>query len=150
MKRFLSVFLVILIFTCALSVTATAAPTDTLISSSVEYLEDGSYFVTNIYESAIQPRTGKSGSKDSIYYGADGTKLFVVTVNGTFEYTPAVSATATSATATVGRYTDKASFVSKDAYTSGASAYAVGTVSYNGINITRTVVLTCDKYGVLS
>lgn len=150
MKRFLSIFLVLVLFTCTFSVAATAVPEDTLISTTTEYLEDGSYFVTKVYESAIQPRTGKIGSKDSTYYSANGTKIFSVTVNGSFEYTPAVSATATGATATVARYTEKASFVSKDAYTSGASAIAVGTVSYNGINITRTVVLTCDKYGNLS
>lgn len=150
MKRFLSFFLVTLLLICFFSVTAIAEPEDKLISTSVEYLEDGSYFVTNVYESAIQPRTGLIGSKDSTYYGSDGTKIFVVTVNGTFSYVYGSSAGATGATAVVSIYSNKASYVSKSAYTRDASAYAVGTVSYNGINITRTVVLTCDKYGNLS
>ena len=150
MKRFLSFFLVALLFACTFSVAAVAASKDQLISTSVEYLEDGSYFVTDVYESAVQPFTGKTGSKSSTYYGADGTKYFVVTVNGTFSYVYGSSVGATGATATVGIYSNTISYVSKNAYTREASAYAVGTVRHLGDNITRTVVLTCDKYGNLS
>ena len=150
MKRFLSFCLAILLLASAFSVTAVAAPENRLVSTSVEYLEDGSYFITEVYESAIQPRTGQIGSKTSTYYGENGSKIFSVTVNGTFSYVYCSSVGATGAEAIVNIFNNNASYVSKSAYTREASAYAVGTVSYNGINITRTVVLTCDKYGNLS
>lgn len=150
MKRFLALTLTVMLLLISTSVAAFAAPEDKLVSTSTEYLDDGSYIVTNVYEPAIQPRTGKIGSKDSTYYTANGTKVFVVTVNGTFSYVYGVSSTATGAEAVVSIYSNKASFVSKNAYTDGASAIATGTVSYLGTHITRTVVLTCDKYGNLS
>lgn len=149
MKRFLVLTLAVLMLLPILSVTAIAAPTDKLVSTTTEYLENGSYTVTNVYESAIQPRTGKSGYATTTYYASNGSKIFGVTVNGTFSYVEAVTSAATGATASVSIYSNKASFVSKNAYTSGATAIATGTVNYSGDTITKTVTLTCDKYGNL-
>lgn len=148
MKRVLALVLTVLLLS-SFSMVAFAAPADKLISTTTEYSEDGSYIVTEIYESAIQPRTGKTGYAESTYYSSNGSKIFVVTVNGTFSYVEAVTSAATSATASVSIYSNKASFVSKNAYTSGATAVATGTVNYSGDTITRTVTLTCDKYGNL-
>lgn len=150
MKRFLAIVLTVLLTASALSMTAAAAPADKLISTSTEYLEDGSSIVTSVYESAIQPRTGKKGYKEAVYKAADGTKVFAVTVDGTFEYTYGVSSKATGAAAKVAIYSPKASYVSKNAYTSGASAIATGVVKYNENTVSKTVVLTCDRYGNLS
>lgn len=150
MKRFLALTLTVLLLLASLPMAAFAAPADKLVSTTTEYFEDGSYLVTNVYENAMQPRTGKLGYKDSTYYTASGTKVFIVTVNGTFDYTYGISSKATGATALVSIYSNKASFVSKNAYTDGASAIATGTVDYSGDKITRTVILTCDKYGNLS
>ncbi len=149
MKRFLAFVLTMLLLFSSFSMAAFAAPVDKLISTTTEYFDDGSYVVTNVYENAIQPRTGKTGAKEATYYTANGSRVFVVTVNGTFSYVEAVTSAATGATATVSIYSNKASFVSKNAYTSGASAIATGTVNYSGDTITKTVTLTCDKYGNL-
>lgn len=141
MKRVLALVLTVLLLS-SFSMVAFAAPADKLISTTTEYSEDGSYIVTEIYESAIQPRTGKTGYAESTYYSSNGSKIFVVTVNGTFSYVEAVTSTATSATASVSIYSNKASFVSKNAYISGATAVATGTVNYSGDTITKTVTLT--------
>lgn len=150
MKRFFALVLAALLLLAALPMTVTAAAEDKLVSTSTEYFDDGSYVVINVYESAIQPRTGKIGYAETTYYSANGTKIFKVSVDGSFEYTYGVSVKATSATASVAVYDSKTSFVSKNAYTSGASAIGSGTVSYSGSTITRTAKVTCDKYGNLS
>lgn len=150
MKRYGVLILTVLFLLTLLPMSASAVLTEKLISSSTEYLEDGSYFVTNVYESAVQPRTGKTGYAEATYYSLTGTKVFVVTVDGSFDYTYGVSVKATSATASVSLYSTNASFVSKNAYTSGSSAVATGVVKYSDNTVSKTVTLTCDKYGNLS
>lgn len=149
MRRFLILILTVLVAASALTITAAAAPGDRLVSTSTEYLEDGSFIVTSVYEFAIQPRTGKTGYKEAVYRASDGTKIFFVTVDGAFEYTYGVSSKATGAKATVAIYSSQASYVSRNAYTSGASAIATGVVKYNGNTVSKAVVLSCDKYGNL-
>ncbi|MCH5352643.1 MAG: hypothetical protein J1E06_04165 [Acutalibacter sp.] len=150
MKRVFTLALSVLLLLSAIPVAATAASVDKLVSTSTEYFDDGSYAIIDVYESAIQPRTGKTGYAETTYYSANGTRIFKVTVTGSFEYTYGVSASATSATVSVAIYNSNTSFVSKNAYTSGASAVGSGTVSYSGSTITKTARVTCDKYGTLS
>ena len=76
--------------------------------------------------------------------------IFAVTVHGSFTYSYGVSSSATSASCTVTTYSTSASFNSKDAWTSGKSAYGYGSVSYKGTNTGRTVSISCDSYGNLS
>lgn len=150
MKKIVSVLLVMVLAVSLLSVGASAKePEDILISRTVETLENGDMIITELYENAIQPRTGKNGYK--IYsYASAGRTIWDLTVNGAFEYTYGVSSRATTAIATVRIYDSRAELVSKEAYTSGSTAVARATVSYNGISVTRSVSITCDKYGNLS
>ncbi len=149
MKRFISALLAIFLFiSCTISISA-KEPQDILVSRTVEVLENGDTIVTELYENAIQPRTGKSGHKTSTYQNAAGSNIWAITVNGTFSYTYGVSSTATGATATVHIYSDTAHFVSKNAYTSGNTATATGTVTYNSVTTTRSVSISCDIYGNL-
>lgn len=149
MKRVL-----VTLFTLLLSVSVVALPvsatepTDQLLSRSIEYLDNGDYIITEVYKSAAQLFSGTNGYKTSTYTHANGSNIFSVTVYGTFTYNGSTSS-ATSASATVRLINANVSFVSKNAYTSGATAFATGTVNYGGINITRTVSLTCDKNGNL-
>lgn len=149
MKKFLSLVLLLSVFVCAFGVPVSAIEVnDKLVSRSVEYLENGDYFVTELYQPVIQPFTGTNGYKTSTYTTAYGSRVFSVTVYGTFTYN-GTSSSATSATASVDIYDSSASFVSKNAYTSGISAIATGTARYLGNNITRSVSLSCDKNGNL-
>ncbi|WP_369297067.1 hypothetical protein [uncultured Neglectibacter sp.] len=151
MKKLLSILLCICLLGTFLTVSAAAqeevpqAP-----KTTIEYFSNGDYFITVVTQDAPVGRsTDTSGSKTGTYYTASGTAVWDVTVYGTFSYTRGVTSTANSASATVYIADSSAKFISKNAYTSGASAYATATVSYKSLSTTKTVVLTCDKYGNL-
>lgn len=150
MKKYLSALLacLLVISCCTVSVSAEEQQ-DILLSRTVEVLDNGDMIVTELYQSAIQPRTGKSGHKDYIHRNANGTDIWSVTVYGTFTYNYGVSSEATGATATVNIFNRKAEFVSKNAYTSGNTATATATVRYDSMLTTRSVSVSCDKYGNL-
>ncbi len=150
MKKFITVLLVFIFITscCSLSVLA-AEPQDILLSRTVETLDSGDFIIIELYENAMQPRTGKSGHKTATYRNSSGLAIWSVTVNGTFSYTYGVSSTATGASAVVEIFNSNASFVDKNAYTSGNTATATGTVTYNSVTTTRSVSISCDIYGNL-
>ncbi len=149
MKKLIAVFLAgLLLISCTVAASA-KEPRDILISRTVEVLENGDSVVTELYENAIQPRTGKSGYKSYTHRNSGGTAIWKVTVTGTFTYNYGVSSTATGATATVNIYSGNAAFQSKNAWTSGNTAWASGTVVYDTVSTTRSVSISCDKYGNL-
>lgn len=149
MKRVFSVLVVFCLFIGLCAVSAMAKENeDTLISRTVEILDNGDSIVTELYLDAVQPRTGTKGHKVSTYK-ANGAAIWDVTVNGTFTYNYGVSSEATGATATVNIFNRKAEFVSKNAYTSGNTATATATVRYDSMLTTRSVSVSCDKYGNL-
>ena len=149
MKKLISLALVIvLIFASFLMIPVSAKESDENEIVEYEYLADGSYFVTTVRQS--EPTRGTvSGNKTASYYNSSNNLIWAVTVYGSFTYS-GYSATATSASGAVDYYVTGASLVSREAYTSGASAVAKATVSYLGYERTRTVTLTCDRNGILS
>lgn len=150
MKRFLSILLTALVFIACFSFSALAAePRDMLLSRTEEVLENGDVLVTELYRDAVQPRTGASGYKVYTYRDSDGTTVWALTVNGSFTYNYGVSSQATGASATVNIYSSSAKFVTKDAYTRGNTATATATVKYNSVAMSRSVSVSCDKYGNL-
>lgn len=150
MRRVLSLALSLLLFVVPMSLTVSAAePDKRVISTTTEYLENGDYVITTLYESAVQPRAGTSGSKTSTRYSSSGQKIFSVTVTGTFAYVYGSSVDATGASASVAIYHPDAKFVSKNAYTSFHNAIGVGNVNYQGLPLSLTVTLSCDVYGSL-
>lgn len=121
------------------------------VTTYTEYCDDGSYFVVEVGTYVHRAKSSTvDGYKTAKYYIGGTDAVFAVTVYGTFSYTYGVSAKASSASCTVTRYAPKAEFVSKNAYVSGASAIAQGTVKYGTSNISKSVTLTCDEYGKLS
>ena len=72
----------------------------------------------------------------------------LLSVKGSFTYNGS-SSSATAAEATVTIYSSKASFVSKNAYTSGKTATATGTIKYDAVQTTRSASVSCDKNGNL-
>lgn len=150
MKKLVSVVLCLMILFAAAAVPVGATGGQAM-SVSVEYLEDGSYIVTEITQDVPVARsTRTSGSKTATHYGANGAAIWYVTVYGKFTYDYGVSSSATSATATVGIIDKNAKYVSKNAYVFGSTAYATGTVTYGVNSLSKTVSLTCDRYGNLS
>lgn len=149
MKKVISLILCCVLFLSLSSILAFAAePEDILIKRSVELLDNGDFIVSEVYECAIQPRSGKSGYASATYKNANGTAIWKVTVDGSFTYDGTTSS-ATSATATVSIYNTNAKFVSKNAYTSGNTAIATGTVKYDLVQTTRSASVSCDKNGNL-
>lgn len=150
MKKILSLLLVAVLLVSSLSIMAFAKGTeDTLLSRTVEVLDNGDTVITELYENAMQPRTGKKGHKVGTYTSG-GKEIWSVRVDGTFEYTYGVSSKATNATATVTIYEPNAAFVRKNSYVTTNKAIATAEVSYHGVSATRTVSISCDIYGNLS
>jgi len=130
--------------------------------SDVEYLEDGSYFVTTIdvdtssSSSLLRSAAATcSGNKTVTYKSSSGSSLWSVTVKGSFSYVRGSSATCTSSTVSTSVYSASWKINNKYASRSGrtASATATGSQYMGGKaigSITKTVSLTCSVNGVLS
>ena len=154
MKQSFSLALVFMLVAALLIpvVQADDSPTDSGYLS-IEYLDNGDYIITEYAQDlsrGLSPNSimaTKPGTKTATYYNSAGTRIWSVTVDGTFSYTYGVSATATGATATVNIYAAGATFVSKSASTTGNTATATGTVRYNGVTTSKSVSVSCDKYG---
>lgn len=153
MKRIVSIVicLILVISTCSISVAALESKDSDQIAvcQTVEHVGNGCYYIETIYIPTIQPYRGsKTGTKVAEYI-TSGTTIFTLSVTGTFSYDGS-TATATSASGALATHVPNATINSRRAYTSGASACAFGSVSYNGATLQKTVTLTCDKNGNLS
>lgn len=117
---------------------------------TIEYLSSGDYIVTTLYENTSPLRTAKSGTRTTSYYTHDDTLVFTLILTATYDYTYGVRSEAISAEASVYIFLDSASFIEKEAYVSGNTAYATAVVHYAGTNIRLNSELSCDIYGKLS
>ncbi len=153
MKKLLSVLLCLTLLCTAVAVPAAAAEEAggrVVVSRRVEYLADGSYIVETISVPAVQVYSNTiSGSKSAACYNSNSQHLFTVTVTGSFTYDGS-SAKATSAVGSFTAYASGVTLTGNNAYTSGASAIAWASASYQGISVRQTVRLTCDPNGNLS
>lgn len=151
MKKLISLFSAILMITALFTFPVHAQEIET-----IEYLPDGSYFVTttttnnSFNESGIRRLSYvKSGAKDVSYFTASDIKVFTYRVTGTFKYD--------GNTATCTKASSELIYIHSDCQSTTYSAYAsgnkaIGNIStyYHGVHITKTVTLTCDKNGNLS
>ncbi len=150
MKKFTAIFSICLVLLSIFSITASAQTNENiLISRTVDVFENGDTFVTELYQPSIQPRTGATGYKTGTYYNASGAAIWSVTVNGSFTYSYGVSSCADSASATVKIYNNNATFLSKNAYTSGNTATATASVRYAAYTTNKSISVSCDIYGNL-
>lgn len=153
MKRFLSLLFCVLICTSivAMPVSAKDSSSDDqiIIEQTVQDVGNGFYYI----ETITVPNTQTYGSTRTGTKTArcvhSGTNIFAISVTGTFTY-DGTTADATSASYSITTYVEDATVKSCNAYTSGASAIATGSVSYEGFTLQKTVTLTCDKNGNLS
>lgn len=155
MKKLFSLLLAITLLIAFCPVHANAAEND----STIEYLEDGSYFVTVIEDEpaeGILPMAKKTVTKSKTTYfkNKNGTTLWYVRVKGTFTYGDG-TAKCTSATPSA---VSKSSAWKVSSATGGrsgnkASATATGKQYVGGIVVdtrTKTVTLTCSPDGKFS
>lgn len=163
MKKLFAVFLCLLIgcsVLCAPTAQAQEEPW-VLVSSQVDYLEDGSKIVTCVYEEVsnqgIAPAATtatKSGKKTQTGYDSDGDLNWSLTVHGTFSV---IMGNSCSCTASTYSYTTGSSWSLKtgSATKSANKAYANATFVKKLLGITTrtenaSVTLTCSINGVLS
>lgn len=151
MKRFSIMLTCLFLVLGMMAVPASASEVSDsiVISQSITRVDDDSYYIETISIPAIQSYTNtKRGTKTAAYV-LSGTTIFSISVTGTFNY-DGVSSEAISASGSISAYVDGVTLNDRYAYTSGASAYAFGSVSYQGATLQKTVTLTCDKDGNLS
>lgn len=156
MKKILSVILFISLFLTALPVYADSSAQ----IEQVEYLPDGSCFVTVLDESpaatphTLAASTTETKSKTTYYKNAAGTVLWWVRVTGTFTYGNGTSkCTSVKASAASEHSAWKVSNISESKSGNTASGSAKGTQYTQGIitnSITKTVTLKCSPTGVFS
>ena len=152
MKKCFAIWICILLISNTMALPVAATQTDCeqiILSQTIEYIDDECYFIETIYVPSIQPYRGsKTGTKVAECVSS-GTTIYTLSVTGTFTY-DGTTADATSATCAIATHVPNATISSRNAYTSGASAIATGSVVYYGITLQKTVTLTCDKNGNLS
>lgn len=149
MKRICAAILCFIMFIPFVCTQASASESkDILVKQTIEVLDNGDIVSTEIYECAVQPRSGKTGYATYTYKNSAGTKIWMLTITGSFTYN-GVTSTATSAEASVHIYDANAKTVSKSAYTSGATATGTATVSYLHSQVTGSASVSCDKNGNL-
>ena len=150
MKRILTIICCLTLLLGIVPFCVSASETASQNMQTVEYLEDGSYIVTELEVTPAVARTARSYTKKSTYYTASNTAVFAVSLTGNFNYTYNVSCTATSQSVSVSIYDNSASYVTKTSSRSGATVYGSGTVYYLGKNRTLSLSINCDKYGNIS
>lgn len=146
--------ILIMLFSLCYGASAVHNPT----TANIEYLEDGSYFVTTIVEEidsiATYSTATKSGRKSSTYYNSESEALWSITLTGTFSY-DGTTATCTDANLTYTIYNSNWRMISTTATASGntamGTAYAKQYVLGVPINSAeRSIEICCSPTGVLS
>lgn len=133
--------------------------TDTIhTNSTIEYLDDNSYFKTDTYMDLSDIATYSSsktrtGSKTKTYYSSDDKKLWSITVTGTFTYNGS-SSKCTSCSGTKSTYSDswKVDITSKSKSGNTSLVKAVGKLYFKNHvvkSISQEVSLKCKPNGTL-
>ena len=150
MKRVFCLIALLALIVGVIPISVQAAETIT----TVEYLEDGSYIVTEITESYTRMLT-KVGSKTRTYYDTRGNLEWKIVVTGEFLY-DGTTATCTYATGTTTIYQTARWYKISDgaSYSGNAATYSV-TCGYKDLGVTTgtesySVTLHCDQNGNLS
>lgn len=157
MKKIISIIIAAI---TVLSFTSTVFAAETeQNTTSIEYLEDGSYFAITLEDE--MPSNGMTllsssvtKSKTYTYYSSNGEKKWYVKVTGSFTYGNGTSK-CTKSSVTAGSYTDSWKITSKSASKNGSTATAKATAKqyYNGSvikTINKSIKLTCSATGKFS
>lgn len=147
-----------LILTLYLPTFAATNTDHTVATTSIEYLEDGSYIETVITKErsslSIFATSTKTGSKKITHKNSDSETLWTATLKGTFTYTGS-KATCTASSITYSIVNDNWKIMSATASKSGnkatgditAKRYVLGIPTKT---VEKTITLTCSASGVLS
>ncbi len=154
-KLFITLIMSLAVFFNCFAMSAGAVNEEKIISTSIEYFDDGSYLVTTITEETTNSRANtKTGSKSAIYTDSDGNTLWTYKITGTFSYTGSSSTcTAVSDSYTISN--DDWHMSSHSCSKSGNTANGTVTMKrkFLGVTtntITRNISLSCSASGTLS
>ena len=137
------------------TITAFAENNKTIVSETIEYLDDGSYIVTTLVEEMTVARAStKTGSKTAIHYNSDNEKVVTMKLTATFSYTGS-SATYTSASTSYTIHDDSWKVTAATSSKSGNKAIGNFTVKHYVLlvpvqTVNTTVNITCSNTGALS
>ena len=134
-------------------ISISALENEKVISTTIEYLDNGSYFETTIIEDNVLSRATKTGHKTATYYDENNVAQWYVKVTGTFSYS-ASGATCTSSSVSAGVYKSTWKIASKSSSKSGNKATAKASANqYYNVNLidtrSKSVSLTCSTSGKL-
>lgn len=159
MKKIISIILTAVILVSLFSLTAYAQSSETVISETTEYFEDGSSITTTVTQITSNDLTRATktitGSKTKTVKNSDGDVLYKFKVTGTFTVNEGVSSTCTAVSCSASNLASGWSLASSTKSKSGNKATATGVFEYTVLFITTitqetTATLTCDKNGNLS
>lgn len=156
MKKIVSVLLSVMIM-FSLSVPSFAVDNTDNGNTFIEYLEDGSCFITTltiVEESSTYATNTKTFSKTTSYKDTDGIVCWSATLTATFRYTGS-SATCTESTVSYEIYDSAWRMTSATASKSGNTATADITAKRYTLGIPfktidRTITMTCSANGTIS
>ena len=155
MKKILSLVLIIVL----ISATQSAFASTTITPTEIEYLPDGSCFVTvieDVHPSGLQPLSSNTAtkSKTTYYKNSAGKVMWWVKVTGTFTYGNGTSKCASAKGSAASENANwKVSNITDSKSGNSASATATGTQYLDGkvlSRLTKTVTLKCSSTGVFS
>lgn len=92
----------------------------------------------------------RAGTKTVTCFDRNGTKLWSVTVTGTFGYVHGYTGQVLDAEDTLISHTEKDLFLRRKNYLTTNTAVTEVTMQYNGVTVLKKVSLTCDRFGKLS
>ena len=156
MKKIVSVLMSVIIM-FSLGVPAFAVENIDNEKTVVEYLEDGSCFITTITvveENSTYATNTKQVSKSTLYKDEDGIVCWKATLHASFRYTGS-SATCTDSTVSYEIYDSAWRMTSATASKSGNTATADITAKRYTLGIPfktidRTITMTCSENGTIS
>lgn len=155
-KKTLITFLAaIVVFLNCFALPASAVNEEKIISTSVEYFDDGSYLIMTTAEIVNYSRASvKTGTRTYTHIASNGETLWTYKITGTFSYTGSTSTcTAVSDSYTISN--DNWHMSSHSCSKSGNTAYGTVTMKYKVLGITTSTItrdlsLSCSATGTLS
>lgn len=146
MKKTCIIFLALLLTVISLNLPATVHAEERS-NMIVEYLDDGSYFITEIIDESIARASTKTATKRTTYVTSTGVSIWQLSVTGTFSYEYGISSRATNSVANLEFFSTNATKDVLNAYYVGSDAYGYASVYYIDRFTYKELKLTCDKYG---
>ncbi len=157
MKKIISILLALVFLTCTATCSVGAIGVeslDAITTTTTQYLEDGSYIVTTLTQSASPRATTytKNGYKTINLYNSDDELQWKYTLIGTFKVVEGVSVTCTDSTYTYEIVNDSWHLTDHTNSYSDNTAYGTAVFKKKVLFIvTKTenvnVLINCDKNG---